>query len=453
MANTYNDPVKQKAREKQREVIRKHFDFKSPSEIKVVCFPGAEVKGEEAIEVREIYDPLGIPRANIVGLEYDPRTAERLRKANLGIEVVEGDAHDFFRTTDKKFDVISLDYKGQRTWKEKDITRYISGRGILEPRGVFSTVHFVKRESEAMKAALTDRAISGVLCTAPQSERIGILSDYAKTINGVWERVKDKKISLEYLRDYGITLDNLIIFYGGLIDLHPELNPFRNNPLMKRLIEHPLDDREKLKRINLPKITETAKGIESNPNWGIGKAALFAFVEKIISELREYGLSERSASDLVGMALNEHNKGYTVKSVERYLYTSNKNSDMLVDIFGMRTLPYGLKQSAHDLVYIDSTTGVPVLNPHRFSRQEFIKKAKKVEEKYDEIALKRVEPPIYLGSSWTPKTRLSRAQALELLSAGYKPAEIASSYSGFSKMQLAAFLAHQTMGKLKEKSD
>jgi len=453
MANTYNDPIKQKAREKQREVIRKHFDFKRPSEIKVVCFPGAEVKGEEAIEVREIYDPLGIPRANIVGLEYDPKTAERLRKANLGIEVVEGDAHDFFRTTDKKFDVVSLDYKGQRTWKEKDTARYIAGRGVLEPRGVFSTVHFTKRESEAMKATLADRAISGAILTSPQSERLGAFPDYPEVINQVWEEVKDKKLTLETLRNYGITFDNLLILYGGSIDMHPELNPFRNNPLVRKMMDCQISTAEELKRINLSKITGPKKGIESNPNWAKNKAALFIFLEKTTTELRELGLPERTTADLIAIALNEHNNGYTVKSLDRYIYTSNKNADMLVDIFGMRTLPYGLKQSAHELFYIDAARGVPVANSGRLSLPEFLKRAKKVEERYEELGLRKIEPPVYIGSSWNPKTRLSRAQALELLSAGYRPAEIADSYSGFSKMQLAGLLAHQTMDKLKEKSN
>ena len=53
---------------------------------------------------------------------------------------------------------------------------------------------------------------------------------------------------------------------------------------------------------------------------------------------------------------------------------------------------------------------------------------------------------IYLGSSWKPKDRLTEEQAKELLVSGCSPAEISEVYAGFTKMQLAAFKAHQTMG-------
>ncbi|MEA3514900.1 MAG: hypothetical protein U9R34_05455, partial [Nanoarchaeota archaeon] len=83
MVKSYNDPVKQKARDKLREFIANNLkpDYKNA---KVLCFPGAEHKGEEALEIKEVYDVLGIPRKNIVGLEYDEENAERLRKADLG---------------------------------------------------------------------------------------------------------------------------------------------------------------------------------------------------------------------------------------------------------------------------------------------------------------------------------------------------------------------------------
>jgi len=48
---TYNDPAKQRSREKLLEFIKKHLSFRKPRDLRVVCFPGAEVEGEEALEV------------------------------------------------------------------------------------------------------------------------------------------------------------------------------------------------------------------------------------------------------------------------------------------------------------------------------------------------------------------------------------------------------------------
>ena len=63
MVRSYNDPVKSLAREKQKQFIQRNLlPYKKPKNLRVLCFPGAEVDGEEAIEVKEIYDQLGIPR-------------------------------------------------------------------------------------------------------------------------------------------------------------------------------------------------------------------------------------------------------------------------------------------------------------------------------------------------------------------------------------------------------
>ena len=51
------------------------------------------------------------------------------------------------------------------------------------------------------------------------------------------------------------------------------------------------------------------------------------------------------------------------------------------------------------------------------------------------------------------KETLSKAQVLDLLSSGFTPAEIAQCYTGFTKMQLAAFKAHQTMGTYRRREE
>ena len=98
MDKSYNDSIKQKSREKLKEFIARNLYFKRPKDIRVVCFPGAEKIGEEAIEVKEIYDPLGIPRENILGLEFDKSRFERLKSANLGINLVNSLDWKFFET-------------------------------------------------------------------------------------------------------------------------------------------------------------------------------------------------------------------------------------------------------------------------------------------------------------------------------------------------------------------
>ena len=61
LTRTYNDPAKQLARQKLKEFIARHYSEKRRKDLKVLCFPGAEAEGEEALEVREVYDKVIVP--------------------------------------------------------------------------------------------------------------------------------------------------------------------------------------------------------------------------------------------------------------------------------------------------------------------------------------------------------------------------------------------------------
>jgi 16S rRNA A1518/A1519 N6-dimethyltransferase RsmA/KsgA/DIM1 with predicted DNA glycosylase/AP lyase activity len=79
--------------------------------LKVACFPGAE-----ALEITQVYDPLKIRRKNITGIEIDPKVYKILEKEDLGIELYNEDALDFFRNyKGKDIDIVSLDYTGMFT--------------------------------------------------------------------------------------------------------------------------------------------------------------------------------------------------------------------------------------------------------------------------------------------------------------------------------------------------
>lgn len=161
MVDSYNDPVKQAAREKLLQFASKNLDYKRSRDIKVVCFPGAEKDGEEALEVKEVYAKMGIPPGNITGLEKDPLIAQRLRNANLGINVIENYDWDFFSRTNTKFDIISLDYLGQQTQKQLETLEIIARRGILNHGGILCTNYSAKREGKPQKESLTYRLMRG----------------------------------------------------------------------------------------------------------------------------------------------------------------------------------------------------------------------------------------------------------------------------------------------------
>ena len=151
MVKSYVDPAKQLARIKQREFIQKNLlPFKRPDQIYVLCFPGAENEGEEALEYFEIYKPLGIPPQNITGLEMDPEKCQRLRDLNLGLNVVcQEDIHflEQAKTLRMEWDIISLDY----TWYFQPKSMYaidlITNDRLMSNTGVLVTNYLGRRDS------------------------------------------------------------------------------------------------------------------------------------------------------------------------------------------------------------------------------------------------------------------------------------------------------------------
>ncbi len=102
-----NDPAKAKSRGLLKDMVdRTLLKFRNPSQLYVLCFPGIN-----ATEIYQVYDPLGIPRENITGIERDSQVAKELERKRLGIRVVNQSIEDFVREQETiNFNVVSLDY-------------------------------------------------------------------------------------------------------------------------------------------------------------------------------------------------------------------------------------------------------------------------------------------------------------------------------------------------------
>lgn len=147
---SYNDPAKQQARMKLKDFIEKHLlTHKKPQELRVLCFPGAEQDGEEALEVKEIYDTLGIPRKNITGLEMDPTRAQRLHDSDLGIDIVqENDLEFLLELKDRtQWDIVCLDYTSYLHAEHSLVFAYLVKDQRLAARNVICTNFLGQREN------------------------------------------------------------------------------------------------------------------------------------------------------------------------------------------------------------------------------------------------------------------------------------------------------------------
>lgn len=233
---SHYDPAKEKWREAWYHFIRKHRHSLrgSPQDWQVVFFPG-----EEALEL-DVYDRLKIPRENLLGLERNRAFHEKLRKKKLGIRLTDEpmDAVDFFRKTDEKFEIGSLDYEGPLARQVVKTLRYLAGRQILNEGAIFGITTYNKRESQDVKK-FYQRTIAA--------------REFYRLVNrGEMEPLRGKYQSpKEFIGNFGHTQEPMIkhlghsdaicgIFLSGTENV--EINPiFLRNPRF-RYIDETIDD-------------------------------------------------------------------------------------------------------------------------------------------------------------------------------------------------------------------
>ncbi len=374
MSKTYNDLAKKLWREKLKEFIAKQYsDRLVRQKLRVACFPGAEVEGEEALEVKEVYDPLGIPRANIVGLERDAACAQRLRYARLGIEVIERDASNYFlHANPEPFHIISLDYLGQQTLDECLTLEFIASRQLLSHRGILATNYFGSREGDSMKKLLVGRilaldspirALESIALEEQSSEDL-----MAKRANEVESLAE--KVDVERLRD-GITTEIVNIFSGGTINHPIGKHMFSEDPYKEKILTALRTELDATIEERLP-LLHKVNGFSDVRNRKIQQdkhphEQAYFRVRRAEAEraLHSWMLPE-SAQALLSIISMKVQKSYLPKALERYAYTSNTGSPMISDFFAFQSLPKRLAMAAEGIITYSSQEGGIRLNLNRF---------------------------------------------------------------------------------------
>jgi len=492
---SYDDPVKAMVREKFADFIRRTImQYKKPRDIYVVCFPGAE-----ALEIYEVYDKLGIPRKNILGLEKYPGPHRALQEQNLGIRLTDKPMDDrkFFETTPLKFDVISLDYQGQQKGNELETLENIAGRQILQNRGVLFTNYCGKREQNDLQARLYlkdlliesmneygKEAESDFRCNPFDHPKDFTLSDAlsmvlkidqmaGKDLDDFSSSMKQKMngvgFELDNYRDKSITNEVIIIFEKGKrnISLLPQLKNWSLNEYIRKIIYDNIDNpvyrlREKLYKNSTEKLL-------NNPTYS-GSILLYRIgLSFYVSDrLKKMGVKEELLDSLsyilTTLFLHSEQKPYFPISNERYSYISNSRTPMISDLFFFDQKKEFFRKYSDliDIDFIDEYTAKITINA--------MGKFKDLNKAFNEVK-KRVpsylgyELPerIFLGSSYNlgnrkifrkqkPTEKLSKEDAISLLQDNIPIDEIIEAFTeSFTKGQLSAFKAHLTMGTYSKK--
>jgi len=417
---SYNDPAKQQARLKLKDFIEKHLlTHKKPQELRVLCFPGAEQDEEEALEVKEIYDPLNIPRKNITGLEMDKERAQRLRDADLGIHVVESSDLDYLLTHHRRWDVISLDYHNYFDFNHDLVLRVIAGDQLLESPGILCTAYQAQREQAHVKdyhnVISTHRNASTEYYFKRHRETLEDFNTYLTRANDISETpLRDQRSENIQLRliatlQTGRTLTQLdffkMIFGPEVIDCIRKdfFGKYASSDVERHIIS--LRDKDTL----LSLINQNQMG--------------FAY-QRIKALSQEFG-TPTSMLDLLSII---HRRPYTIEDMRSYSYVSNSNTLMYMDMTYARQhrqklrrfcklLEYRRKHPARTLQWTGKAT--------RAAREEAIDFVQK-QTMNDSATCLNLPERVHLGSAHQIRIEKEKPEIIKYLREGFTPEEVST---------------------------
>ncbi len=434
-----DDWAKAKSRDLVRDVIKRTLlTFRKPKDLKVLCFPGID-----ATEVFQVYDALGIPRQNIVGLERDSYVADELEKKNLGIRVVRKSVEDFVEDESSlPFDVVSLDYTGPIS-DEDILTLQFLSKKIGRDRFVLHQANLLKRDHKADYIYAVGVAHSGK--HKDMSSMAARMGDFFKA-----RKNKDNTIEVKG-RAYANLISN--IMRGADDEAIEELFKFTSTfthtehiRLLECCLRKMVEGEVKLDQQHPIKSAELYIG---------ERPEFFRYVEELIHNgLRsmlnqippEYRPEKQSVYNLLARVSCWRNKQFFPKDKEGYSYVSESGSPMIGEILFLEHP----RELVVDSIDFAKSIGYPkefeVLDVRRMISR--LNRAIKSHNKFMKDIPEFKEDRTFLGSSAKPV--LTKARAIEEMRAGFSDDEIARKYRGVNGKPLPQWRAHVTMGTYDE---
>ena len=441
MKTNYDYPSKARMRQELKKSIGRWVPNKADA--RVVCFPGAEAR-----EIYEVYDALGIPRQNIIGIERDKSVYQA-----LGIQLWNGEARDFFSQRGE-FDVVSLDYTQLPSLETIGIVRKLFKDSMLANRALLYTNFYAQRINDFCKTRLpfihrynTNYIYDGEVKKA--ETHVGRMT---------WD-VASKQLGVSFRDFRSDALTQLLINCSKSSD--------------SRFIDEIILSSE------TGSLTEVLKKNSGDFEFINVKKPIVPFVQEPYANppggrtfrCNNFGLSALSDvacyTDDAGLPFN---RDYFVDGISRFEYVSDDGSLMFSDIMqvsrgdeiigaflgsfkglSMGRLPGQLPSRKF---YNPLQNRPPSLVPKGENERAFARNKKIIERCADEWfrrsqgadrILARLPPRIDI----TPP-KITKEEAVDLFRNGHSVNDVHSQYRGFSRGQLAAIKAHLTMGTYDE---
>lgn len=483
---SYNFETKRKYHEELRRFILgtypdlKHKDRtrrkRVADRLKIICFPG-----REGLEILNVYDPLGIPRRNILGVERDAKTADAFEHsvAGRGVQIYRGDIGDYVETTQDHFDIVNLDFQGNLGDNEIKTLFMLPVRGVIKDKAIVGTNFLGKREQDASyyKRVLMGEKLSvGRVSQIVKGFGIGNEEQVTEVIQAELDEA-ERAISsrtLEEQRDHALTKkvielfmngkgytrspDFLLTFVGNYIQNGDD--PETVGKLRKWIgREYAAQTIDEFRRNRYdPMYEETWVNITARL---IGQMHAFIAEQPWAAKISQDS-KERIAAMYFNLILSKYADPHPPVRIQRGRYISDTGSPMLYDFFEVRrfssVIPQVPASIECDMSWDSSSpvlqtrvAGYPYIKMPRTAREiaDFNRVLDQAWHLFNFFGQYAPLPERkFLGSSFQPRRRsarkeasletITREEALTLLDGTCTPQEILSCYTGFSLEELTA---------------
>jgi len=323
---SYDFPVKGESRKMWYQFLddRLPRNHRIRSNLKVVCFPGPQ-----ALEITQVYDPLGISRENITAFERDKDNAKTLQGKNLGIKVVDEPVEDYFFRTRDKYNIVHLDYQGNFGRAEAGALHCLYGRPLLKERAFVGTNFLRKREWDG-----GERYVKAVTLVDTLKTQIDHYRDFLLGRNEALSSLKDAVQEIEA----GVRSQKLKEYAGrGLVlALYGNAISGRANVMLTPILRHfaqimsPHNEAlsDIIDRYDNAKKSVDLVDVHTSESYSAFKSIADSAITRM---LRRVGWSEVQATSIMCYAMMKELEGFQIDDHVSGSYVSENRSPFYFD--------------------------------------------------------------------------------------------------------------------------
>ena len=430
--------------------LRTVAQTKKPQELQAFCMPGID-----AVEIVQVYDRLGIPRANIVGIERDRSVYEQIRAKNLGIQLVHQTLETFLEQQPKLgFDIVSWDFIGPISRDQIEWMRLLKMKQTKEAF-VFHSANLARRDAQSRALYMTGHIVQEALQTGPamqspeKTQSPNPANSLFNTIVSHMHRIGGT--TYERLSTNGVGKEDKELSYSGLIHLglsgynRGSAEEMFNFGIGGRLAEQ----REQVMEYIQAELKKRGKDLDLSWEKLLETHIPLLLMHERVKLICKNQQLPQEVAEVVNDAVNRAALGraYYPADTESYSYISSSGAPMLGNVSYL-VYPEKVFQKARQLAAkvgyprgwcAKDTLGIAV------AARAYGQTLLRHQLQNPPAQLHGVEKPrIFLGNAAKPV--LSKKRFLAELELGASVESIQQKYRGWDNKPLAQWKAHHTMG-------